>query len=242
MTLKGNLRREIKYLLIATQNNVIRTNYVKVKIKMQQNSKCRLCSDRDQTFNCIISECSKFVQKEYKIRFNWTRKVIHWELCKKFQFDLATKRYMHNSESVLENETYKLLWNLKIQTDHLRSARRPDLVIVKFFLNSWIRKKENLSSCRLRRPSRPQSENKRKRKERKILAPTKNYPPNPPQKNTMDYEGDCDTNSKWHAPSNPQMLGKETGRLRNKRTSRDHPNYNISSLIGCPFHMALCYI
>ncbi len=38
---------------------------------------------------------------------------------------------MHNPESVLENETHKSLWDFKIQTDHLMSARRPDIVIVK---------------------------------------------------------------------------------------------------------------
>ena len=37
---------------------------------------------------------------------------------------------MHNPESVLENETHKLLWDFDIQTDHLISARRPDLVII----------------------------------------------------------------------------------------------------------------
>ena len=38
---------------------------------------------------------------------------------------------MSNPESVLENETHKVLWDFEIQTDHLISARRPDLVIVK---------------------------------------------------------------------------------------------------------------
>ena len=35
---------------------------------------------------------------------------------------------MHNPAAVLENETYKLLWDFYIQTDHLISARRPDLI------------------------------------------------------------------------------------------------------------------
>ena len=35
---------------------------------------------------------------------------------------------MHNPESVLENETHKLLWDFEIQTDHQISARQPDLV------------------------------------------------------------------------------------------------------------------
>ena len=37
---KGNLNRETESLLIAVQNNAIRTNYVKARIdKMQQNSR-----------------------------------------------------------------------------------------------------------------------------------------------------------------------------------------------------------
>ena len=43
----------------------------------QQNSKCRLCGDRDETINHIISECSKWAQKEYKARHDWVGKVIH---------------------------------------------------------------------------------------------------------------------------------------------------------------------
>ena len=37
---------------------------------------------------------------------------------------------MYNPESDLENDTHKLLWNFDIQTDHLFSARWPDLVPV----------------------------------------------------------------------------------------------------------------
>ena len=37
---------------------------------------------------------------------------------------------MHNPASDQENETQKFLWNFEIQTDHLISARRPDLIII----------------------------------------------------------------------------------------------------------------
>ena len=37
--------------------------------------------------------------------------------------------WMHNPASVLKNETHKLCWDFKIQTDHQISARQPDLVI-----------------------------------------------------------------------------------------------------------------
>ena len=37
---------------------------------------------------------------------------------------------MHNPESILENETHKLLCDFEIQTYHQISARRPDQVII----------------------------------------------------------------------------------------------------------------
>ena len=116
---------------IAAQDNAIRTNHIKARIdKTQQNSKCRLCDDRDETINHIISKYSKLAQREYKTRHNWVGKVIHWEMCKGFKFDHTNKWYMHNPAPVLENDTHKLLWDFNIQTDHLISARRPDLIII----------------------------------------------------------------------------------------------------------------
>ena len=37
---------------------------------------------------------------------------------------------MHNPASVLVNDSHKLLRDFDIQTDHLISARRPDLIII----------------------------------------------------------------------------------------------------------------
>ena len=123
---KGNFKRETESLIIAAQNNAIWTNQIKARIdKTQQNSKCRLCGDRDESINHIISECSKSAQKE-----NWIDKVIHWEMCKKFKFDHTNKWYIHNPAPVLENNAHKLLWDFDIHTDHLISNRRPDLIII----------------------------------------------------------------------------------------------------------------
>ena len=62
---KENLKREKESLLIAAQDNAIRTNHIKARIdKTQQHCKCRLRSDRDETIDHIISECSKLAEKE----------------------------------------------------------------------------------------------------------------------------------------------------------------------------------
>ena len=111
-------------------NNVINTNYFNAKIdNIYKNSKNRLCSDRDETDN-HISECSKLAQKEYKIRFDWVGKVIHYELCKRLNIDHIDKFYPHKRESVLENEMHKILWDFEILLDHLILVRRPDLILI----------------------------------------------------------------------------------------------------------------
>ena len=116
---------------MAAQNSPIRTNYIKARRdKTQQNSKCTLCGDRDETINHIISESSKLAQKEYKTRHVWVCKVIHREMCKKSKFDHTNKWYMHNPAPVLEKDTHELLRDFDIQTDRLISARRPDLTII----------------------------------------------------------------------------------------------------------------
>ena len=37
---------------------------------------------------------------------------------------------MYNPAPVPQNDTHKLLWDFDIHTDHLISARRPDLIII----------------------------------------------------------------------------------------------------------------
>ena len=53
--------------------------------------------------------------------------VIHWEMCKTFEFDHTNKWYMQQSATVPGEW---LLWDFDIQTDHLISARRPDLIVI----------------------------------------------------------------------------------------------------------------
>ena len=37
---------------------------------------------------------------------------------------------MHKPAPVLENDTHKLPWDFDIHTDHLITARRPDLIVI----------------------------------------------------------------------------------------------------------------
>ena len=39
--------------------------------------------------------------------------------------------YDHQPDGVVENERYKMLWEMNIQCDHVTEARRPDVVVDK---------------------------------------------------------------------------------------------------------------
>ncbi len=55
---------------------------------------------------------------------------------------------MHNPAPVLENETHKLLQDFDIHTDHLISARRPDLIIINKKKKKK-KKKEKKRTCKI---------------------------------------------------------------------------------------------
>ena len=127
----GDLKRETGSLIVAAQNQSIRTNLVKAKIdKSWGDYLCRMCRKVDESIEHIVSGCSKLAQKEYKRRDDNLGKIVHWKLSRKFNFEAGDKWYEYEPESILENEDYKILWDFSIHTDRVVEARRPDLVLV----------------------------------------------------------------------------------------------------------------
>ena len=65
---------------------------------------------------------------EYKRRHDWLGRKIHCEVCRKIGFDGNEKWYKHESEKVVENDSWKIVWDFAIQTDYVIEARRPDKI------------------------------------------------------------------------------------------------------------------
>ena len=130
----ADLKRETESLIVAAQNQSIRTNLVKAKIDKQKAKKdtlCRPCKKVDDSIDHVsISGCSKLAQKEYKRRHDNLGKIVHGKLARKCNFESGDNWYGHEPESVSENEGNKILWDFSIQTDHVMEARRLDLVVV----------------------------------------------------------------------------------------------------------------
>ena len=129
---RGSLKKETESLLIAAQDQALRTNNRRAKIERSATTPlCRLCKEKDETVMHITSACKKLAQKEYKRRHDKVAKAVHWGLCKKFGLACSERWYEHSPETAAENDAVKLLWDMNIYTDRVLDARRPDIVLVK---------------------------------------------------------------------------------------------------------------
>ena len=90
---------------------------------------------------------------------------------------------MHNPDSVIENATHKLLLDFDIHTDHLISARSPDLINNK--------KKRICSIVDVAVPADHRIKLKECEKKDKYLDFAREL------KKTMEHEGDNYTNRNW---------------------------------------------
>ena len=108
------MKRETENPIVAAQNQSIRTNLVKARTgKSQEDSFCRVCRKVYESIDDIVSGSSKLARKQYKRRHNILEKIVHWKLARKCNFEAGNKWYEHKPESDLENEDYKILWDLQ---------------------------------------------------------------------------------------------------------------------------------
>ena len=98
--------------------------------KTQAESKCRLCGKVGEAVRNIVCECPMLAQREYERRHDWVGRKKHWEGCRKTGSDVNEKQYKHEPEKEVENNSWKKLWDITIQTDHVIQTGRSDMVII----------------------------------------------------------------------------------------------------------------
>lgn len=132
-TKKGNLYPETEGTMFAIQDQVILTKYYKKHIMKTTNDDiCRICKDKQETIDHILSSCSILAPKQYTERHNNVAKIIYQELGKLHELLEEHKPYYtYIPEKVVENEKYKLLWNWPIRTDKTITHNTPDIVLIK---------------------------------------------------------------------------------------------------------------
>ncbi|XP_053149009.1 uncharacterized protein LOC128343627 isoform X2 [Hemicordylus capensis] len=127
----GNLKKETEGLILAAQEQALRTNAIRAKVeKSTTNSKCRLCKEANETVDHLISCCKKIAQTDYKQRHDKVAGMMHWNICKKYKLPVAKNWWDHQIEKVEENEDVKILWGFRLQTDKHLPHNTPDITVV----------------------------------------------------------------------------------------------------------------
>ncbi|XP_053147207.1 uncharacterized protein LOC128342972 [Hemicordylus capensis] len=92
----GNLKKETEGLILAAQEQALRTNAIRAKVeKSTTNIKCHLCKEADETVDHLISCCKKIAQTDYKQRHDKVAVMIHWNICKKYKLPVAKNWWDH---------------------------------------------------------------------------------------------------------------------------------------------------
>lgn len=125
----SDLKGETESLIIAAQDQALNTRYHQRKIlKLQIDSKCRMCNEAEETISHILSGCTTIAASEYTNRHNKVASYIHWTICKDLGIEVPDKWYMHVPQPVINTQHCTIMWDYGIQTDRTIRANRPDIV------------------------------------------------------------------------------------------------------------------
>ena len=77
--------------MMAAQNQAIRTNYFKNKLKEETDSKCHLCKQHEETIDHLNSGCQILVKSEYLMRHDKVCVHLHYSICKALGTEMTDK-------------------------------------------------------------------------------------------------------------------------------------------------------
>ena len=118
--LSSNLKGETEGLLVAVQDQAINTkNYQKVICGQQVESKCRMCSQHNETVDHIVSGCEVLAKTEYISRHNNAAAYLHWSICKDHDIEITDKWYEHEPETVMHNKdnNITIMWDMPVSAE-----------------------------------------------------------------------------------------------------------------------------
>lgn len=126
----AGLKAETESLILAAQDQALNTRYHQKKfLKMDVDSKCRLCQGAEEHVNHIIAGCPILAPVEYLHRHNKVASYLHWTILKDLGAEVTEHWYEHAPQKVTNVQDTVIMWDMAIYTDRTMAANRPDIVV-----------------------------------------------------------------------------------------------------------------
>ena len=120
---RSGLKGETESLIIAAQDQVLKTRYYQKHIlKQDVSSTCRLCPRSEEHVGHIIAGCQMLALTEYTERHNKVAAYIHWKICMSFDVPVTEKYYLHKPEPMVSAGEITLMWDQGVLTDNNNSC------------------------------------------------------------------------------------------------------------------------
>ena len=108
---------ETEELIIAAHDYSRPTrNYPASMIKNKSNPTCRLCDQKIESVDQLVSCNPILIVIDHKERYNKIRHIVHWKVYKYYWILDCEKWYKHYPEPITESKRATIFWNLAIQT------------------------------------------------------------------------------------------------------------------------------
>ena len=134
----GFLKKETEGLILAAQEQALRTNSIKYSIdKTSETPLCRLCGETTETVRHIVSGYKKLAQREYRKRNYKVALGVHWEMYRKYGIECTNKWYDHQPLSTAENGEVRITWDMTIYTDKVLKHNKPDITLMPKDTQKW---------------------------------------------------------------------------------------------------------
>ena len=137
----GYLTKATEGFILAAQEQALRTRWVRATIdgEADVDPMCRLCGKHLETVMHLASGCGELAKKQYVIRHDGMGKRVHWELCRKYGIECASKWYDHVPSSICSTKDgdVDIYWDRRVETVRGCEHNRPDVVVIEKSERKW---------------------------------------------------------------------------------------------------------